>query len=442
MRTIFTNARILDDGRLSSRLGTVVVEGNCITGVGFDEASEKHSGDRHYDLAGKTLMPGMTIGHWHSDYPNTRLETINTIYLGQGMPPPYLAALSAKNLRNALLAGFTAVVGAGCSNDNDASLKMAIADGVVEGPYIVAAGHHINTTGSDGDRAKWWYDLRPSYSNGITIAGGELFCDGIDAFRQAVREEIRRGVEIIKIIPTGGHGLPISEGSRQFSRDEMRAIVETAHDRGARVRAHVAGADAILECVEIGVDILDHCDGLDERAIEAMAKAGTFMVPSMLFLKTLTDERLKLPAQFTDPARKDYEEMIRMLPAAHAAGIRMVPGDDYGFAIMPHTRGGYAEHLAIYTREIGISAEDVLKWVTVYGAAMTLREKTHGRIRAGYAADLLVVDGDPTADIGLLSDPDLHLKLIMIGGRAVKDTIAAVDVRSQSSKLLKSSLVA
>jgi imidazolonepropionase-like amidohydrolase len=442
MRTLFTNARILDEGRLLSSLGVVVVEAGRITRVGFDEAPEKHSGDRVYDLAGKTLMPGMTIGHWHSDYPNTRLETLNTVYLGQGMPPAYLAALSAKNLRNALLAGFTAVVGAGCSNDNDASMKMAIADAVVEGPYLVAAGHHINTTGSDGDRAKWWYGLRPSYSNGISIAGGELFCDGIDAFRQAVREEIRRGVEVIKIIPTGGHGLPLIEGSRQFSRDELRAIVDTAHERGARVRAHVAGANAILECVELGVDILDHCDGLDQRCIEAMAEAGTFMVPSMLFLKTLTDERLKLPAQFVDPARKDYEEMVRMLPAAHAAGIRIVPGDDYGFAILPHTRGGYAEHLAIYTREIGICAEDVLKWVTVYGSAMTLREKTHGRIRVGYAADLLVVDGDPTADIGVLSDPDLSLKLIMIGGKTVKDTMAAVDARPHPSKLPKSSVAA
>ena len=434
MRVFLVNTRVFKPFSSALDNATIVLEGTKIVSVGRDgQGPVPDSSDRVIDCGGATVMPGMVVGHWHPDYPNFGLNDLGTKYIGIGMekPPGYLAALSVKHLGIALMSGFTGVVGAGCGHDVDVAMKMAIEEGVFDGPRIRAAGHHINTTSSDNDRTKWWYNLRPYHQDGISILGAELMADGEDALRRAVRDEIRRGVEIIKTFPTGGHGIPPVPGYRGFTPGELRVICETAHDRGALVRGHVVGRDAILECIAAGVDIIDHADRADDDCIEAMLKAGTFLVPSQLFLKRLLGfPKGALPDSILGSVRHDFETTLSFVPRAHKAGVRIIPGDDYGLSFMPHELGIYAQDLMIHIEEAGIAAQDVLGWATEHGAALMGRSDL-GRIEEGRTAELLIVDGDPVANPSILTDPATYLKAIVMDGRFVKDETASLAGRRQ-----------
>jgi imidazolonepropionase-like amidohydrolase len=283
----------------------------------------------------------------------------------------------------------------------------------------------VVTTGDYEDRGHWWKTDPHGPNNGIRRVGGNVFADGVPELKKAVRQEILRGAQIIKIIPTGGHGVGDTPGYRGLSREEMAAVIETAHERGARVRAHVASEAGILECVGAGVDIIDHADELSDRCIEAMVKAGSFWVPSMLFSKVISyagQGAERRPGRVPDEI---WDTLAGKLQKANAAGVKIVPGDDFGGQGMEHGLGVYGRELEIYVREMGIPALDVLRWATFNGAQMSLDDQDYGSIEAGKVADLVVVDGDPAKDIGLLLDPQRTLAAIMLAGRFVKNELDA-----------------
>ena len=142
-----------------------------------------------------------------------------------------MMAIGVRTCRVLLESGFTGYVGASCAHDIDAQLKMAIAQDIIPGPRIRACGHHIGTTGDMNNRAPWW--------KAYETPGVDITADGPDELRKLVRQEIARGVETIKIFASAGHGAP-NRTTRNMSRAEIATIVDTAHERGAKVRAHVA----------------------------------------------------------------------------------------------------------------------------------------------------------------------------------------------------------
>ena len=145
-------------------------------------------------------MPGMITCHYHSTY--RELGAVPAPY-GLEHAPAYQVLIAADNLRTALECGFTGAVGAGCSNDIDASMKRAIDDGLIPGPRFVPSGHELSTTGHANDGNPWYWDLREW--------GAARCCDGPDEFRVAVRDEVKRGVEMVKLFVTGGHGVTGAE---------------------------------------------------------------------------------------------------------------------------------------------------------------------------------------------------------------------------------------
>jgi imidazolonepropionase-like amidohydrolase len=420
-RMVFTSATLYD-GVHDKRAGmAVAVEGQTITAV--DRTLPIGKDDLHIDLGGKTLMPGMTVGHWHGDYGGLRLADVGKGYLGLHCPPAYLTAVAIQSLGYALASGVTNVVGAACNVDNDAALKLAMADGRIQGPRIRACGLHINTTGNENDPAAWWLTAPPP-ENGLQIVGTELFADGPEGMRKAVRHQLRRGVEVIKVFPSGGHGLDVPPEQRSMSYDELAMVIRTAHEHGAIVRGHVSTKKMLLESIRLGMDIVDHGDELDEEVIEAMLKHGTFYVPSMLFLKKLLPTRVNDLARDKqlEPVQRSFENLRKMLPVAHAAGVKIVPGDDFGLEFMVHAPGVYAEELEVYVQDCGIDAKAVLGWATCNGGQMMGRGNELGTIRPGYVADLLVVDGDPGNDIAILRHTD-RLKMIVKQGQIVKNEL-------------------
>ncbi|MCW1384885.1 amidohydrolase family protein [Novosphingobium sp. KCTC 2891] len=406
---------------------TVAVEGERIVEVAPDSEALRGAEGEHVDLGGKTLMPGMTQGHWHPDYGGLRLADVGKLYLGTQSPPSYLAAVCVENLNYAIQSGVTNVVGAACSFDNDVAMKMAIADGRIPGPRIRPSGLHINSSGNENEPNSFWLPAPPR-EDGMQIIGQELYADGVEGMRKAVRHQLRRKVEVIKIFPSGGHGIDYPEDMRSMTRDELATVIETAHDHGAIVRGHVTTKRHMLEAVELGMDIVDHGDGMDDEVIEAMVKHGTHYVPSMLFLKKLMPSGEGDLARSTQlqPVVRSFENLREMLPRIHAAGINIVPGDDFGLEFMMHGYGNYAEELEVYVNDCNIAARDVLTWATRNGAKMMGLGNDGGLIQKGRLADLIVVDGDPLADIGILRRPLETLDLVMVGGKTYKDRLARV----------------
>jgi imidazolonepropionase-like amidohydrolase len=412
-----TNARLFDGRELLPGRWSVSLEGNRIAALGEQPGGP---GDV-IDVSGLTLMPGLITCHLHPDFYRFTLEEgLAGEPLGKEFPPGVMMAIGVRTCRVLLESGFTGYVGASCSNDVDAQLKLAIAEGIIPGPRIRACGHHIGTTATLNDSPKWWRRFE--------TPGTDLFADGPDELRKLVREEVRRGVETIKIFASSGHGFS-GRTVRNMSRSEIAAIVDAAHECAARVRAHVCDKAMILECIELGVDIIDHGDEMDEECVEALAKARAFWVPSLVYTKVL------LQLGWGDAAlQRHHENVRRVLPLAQKAGVRVLVGDDYSGVFrdtleddpLGHEVGCYGREFAYYGAIEGLSPAEVLGWGTSNAGELLVDPPARvGVIEPGALADLILVEGDPIADLSLLSRPEQALKAVIRDGAFVIDRLPA-----------------
>jgi imidazolonepropionase-like amidohydrolase len=409
-RVVFRGGSVLD-GENPARLGmTVVVEENRITSVSERGPVDLGPDDRVVDLEGRTLMPGMVTCHFHATY--HELGAVPGPF-GLEEPPALQAVRAVNNLEKVVMSGFTSAVSAGAPFAIDASMVRAIREGAIVGPRLVPGSRDVSTTGHANDAAPWYWKLGEP--------GGLHLCDGPDEFRKAVRQEIKEGARIVKMFVTGGHGVPRAAERTEMTRQEMAAAIEAAHLRGAKIRGHIANRDAILMAVDLGIDVVDHGDGMDRECIDRIVAAGTFVVPSMFFVYRLWEMLKGVNPAVAQTMRDDLDAAFDILPVACDAGVKLVLGDDYGAAGFPH--GLYGEELGFYVKVAGIAPLDVVRWATRHGAELMGRGDELGTVAPGALADLLVVDGDPIADISLLADRD-RIPAIMKDGCFVKDELA------------------
>ncbi|HJO25414.1 MAG: amidohydrolase family protein [Myxococcota bacterium] len=432
-RIVFTSANLVDGVNPAQRGVTVIVEGERITHVGAGAAPDSRPGDRMVDLSDKTLMPGMFQCHFHAHF-GAFGEGVGAPALGLEGSPAYLAMLTAKNAGICLDHGYTGAVGSSNAHVIDVALKEAILAGHVRGPRYLACTRELVTTGDYSDYSNnrnWFMELG---NTGLTLQA-----DGADGWRRAVRSELGKGADIVKISASAGHGSMPARGTIYQTPDELHACVDTAHELGKLVRAHVATRDGILACARAGVDVIDHADRIDRECIDAILEAGSFVVPSMLwtvrFLEVAenwdhAERTLQINEGFPESlddtlarirgVREDFEYTCRAMPDAVAAGVKMVVGDDFGTPIMPH--GDYAAELVFYVKQLGISPLEVIRWATSNGAELMGHGGDLGRIEAGRLADVVVLDGDPLQDITCLADP-ANVLAVLKGGEVVKDLL-------------------
>jgi imidazolonepropionase-like amidohydrolase len=409
-RLVLTHATVIDGDHSVAADAHVVVEGELITEVGPGPVVDPRPQDRTVDLGGRTVMPGMINCHFHATYHN--LGAVPAPF-GLEEPMAMQAVRAVNSLELLVECGFTGAVSAGAPFAIDASMKVAIDRGLIRGPRLVPCSRDISTTGHAGDRS-----YPPHWQVGAL--GAIRPSDGPDEFRRSVRAEIKEGAEFIKMFVTGGHGTIGPSEQTEMTRAEMGAGIEAAHLRGARVRGHIANREAIMMALDLHIDVIDHGDGMDEECMERIIDTGTPVVPSMLFPARFLASMGGSALGFTDSMKSDIDTMAEILPKANAAGMRLVLGDDYGAIFFPH--GAYAEELAYYVEEIGIPPLDVIRWATKHGAELMGRGHELGTVSVGKLADLLVVNGDPVADITVLQDRD-NLVAIVKGGRFVKDNL-------------------
>ena len=406
-RVLLTDANVWDapGGR---RRATVVIDGPRITEVvDAGTAIESRPDDRVVALDGRTVLPGLITCHFHASYHELGSKPAP---FGLEEPPALQAVRAVNNLGLAVRSGFTGAVSAGAPHGIDAAMKLAIAEGAIVGPRFLAGSHDLSSTGHANDESfPWYWDVR--------ARGALRLCDGPDEFRKGVREEVKAGAEIIKLFITGGHGTMRAAELTEMTVDELRAAVDAAHQRGVKIRGHIANRQALLDAVAAGIDVVDHGDGMDEECIDRMAEAGTFVVPSQLFPARLY-EVMGSALGFTDAMKAGIDESLAMLRRCHDGGVRLLLGDDYGAIGFPH--GRYADELEFYVREAGMSEAEVLGWATVNGAALLGDDV--GTVAPGRLGDLVVVDGDPLADIGILRDAD-RLLAVLKDGQFVTDRL-------------------
>jgi imidazolonepropionase-like amidohydrolase len=411
-----TNATLIDVDEGARPNAAISIAGDRIQSVRFGSSPARLGGDRVIDLQGRSVMPGMFSCHFHASY---GISTPTGVPIGMEASPALQTLRSASNLEKALEAGFTSAISAGAPYGIDAALRAALDEGIIRGPRLMVGSRDVSTTGHSQDLSYPWH-WGPGSGPQISR------CDGADDFRRGVREEVKRGAEIIKIFLTPGHGAPSQALEMELTREELAAAIETAHQRGAKVRAHIANKRSMLTALELDIDVVDHGDGLDEECIELFLAKGAFLVPSMLWPYRM-GEAYDTP--YARTLKSEAAEMMKILPRANRAGVKLLLGDDFGGgSVLPH--GDYGDELDFYVNVVGIPALDVLRWATRNGAELMGRGHELGTLEPGAIADLLVIDGDPIADIRVLQRAE-NLVAILKDGRFEKNLLPRAGRRLQ-----------
>jgi imidazolonepropionase-like amidohydrolase len=233
-----------------------------------------------------------------------------------------------------------------------------------------------------------------------------------------VRDEVRKGAHHIKIMANGGVASPTDRiTSDQYSEEEIAAVVDEAAMAGLYVSSHTYTARSIQRAVRNGVRSVEHGNLADDETLQLIKSKGAFLVPTLIIFKALAEEGVSdgLPRELVGKLGNMMEQGMGVVEEAHRAGIPMAFGTDLIGAM--HRRQSEEFEL----RADLVPAADLLRSVTVTGATLIQRENELGQVADGFEADLIAVDGNPLENIRLLADPDRHLKLIIKGGRIVKD---------------------
>ena len=382
----------------------IVIEGDKIVSVGPAADAKLSPATQTIDLPNATVLPGLIDAHTHLTF-----DPANLGYEGLGISYPREALIGARNARVTLEAGFTTVRNVGAGGYSDVALRDAINAGDVPGPRMLVSGPAMGITGGHCDDNL----LAPQFH--ATELG---VADGVDAVRHKVRENIKYGADLIKICATGG---VMSKGddpnASQYTREEMKAIVEEAHRLRRKVAAHAHGAEGVSWASDAGVDSIEHGHLMDDSSIATLKKNGTYIVPT-LYLMDWNRENLG--------KRNAPDYVVRKMQAvsavgqdtlkkAFAAGVKVAFGTDA--AVYPH--GLNAHEFAVYVR-LGMSPLQAIQTATIHGADLLGWSSKIGTLEAGKWADLIAVEGDPLKDVTTLE----RVKFVMKGGEVVTNQYA------------------
>ena len=410
MQVLFQNARLLDPEASDLRDGMhVLVEDERIR-----EVSDRPiiaSAAQALDLAGRVLMPGLIDAHIH-----VYLSEVDIGRLAE-MPLSLMAARAGPLMRARLDRGFTTVRDTGGA---DWGIREAVATGQMTGPRLFIAGRALSQTGGHGD-----FRLRTDGGETCQCCSGvtqiSRIVDGVPQMLQAVRDELRKGADHIKIMVSGGVASPRDPlEATQFTREEISAAVGEATAWGTYVASHAYGADAIRRAVECGVRSIEHGNFLDAETARLMRERGAFLVPTLIAYDAMKrrGRELGLPPVSLEKNERVLAAGLRSLEIAKAAGVPI----GYGSDLLGRLQNDQAREFL--SRAEALTPLEIIRSATVVNARLLRREGELGAIRPGAFADLLVVEGNPLRDLHLFQDEGAHLSVIMKAGRFHKHVLA------------------
>lgn len=395
--TLFTNVRILDGSGDYPFVGEVLVQGNRILRVGRGSRTmPTTAGVTVIDGAGATLMPGMCDAHSHmswNDQPS--LEAI------QRMPPEEHTLFAAGVAKIYIDHGFTSCVGAAAAKPRlDVVIRNAIDAGQIPGPRYLANGQEIATLGGLGDTSPPHIDY-PELSFGAVVSGPE-------EMRRTVRQFIKYGVDLIKLNLSGEEIAGVGAEETPMAEEEIAMAAAEAKKRGKRICAHARSAESVKLCVRYGIDIIYHASFADAEAIDLLAanRDKHFVAPGLAWLINTANHAQAWGIATDSPLaiqyRRELDAACETMKRMHKRGIRILPGGDYGFAWTPH--GTNARDLEYFVEYLGFTPMEAIVSTTRMGGEIMGRPNELGLVRDGFLADLILVDGDPLANIRVLQD--------------------------------------
>ncbi|MFP5306133.1 MAG: amidohydrolase family protein [Gammaproteobacteria bacterium] len=421
-KTLFVGAKVWDASGAAPFEGDVLVEGSRVRAVARGRGQIAQAGCQVIDAKGKFLMPGMTEGHAHLSFEAvTATEDLIT-------PPPEEHTLLTARVAKVLLDhGFTSAWGA-----SEAKLRLGVAvrneidAGRLPGPRIRAGSLEISVTGAMGDESRLHNPRQ----------GPSIIVDGPEEMRKAVRLCCREGCDNIKLDVSGDPFYPSTPAhTTPMAFEEIRMAVETAHAYGRKVNAHTRSVGGTQACLRAGVDMLYHCEYTDEETLDLFeaAKDRVFVAPTVSLFHTIVNNEaagIGLTAEVGGymgiPGL--LEASVQTHTALRKRGIRHLIGGDYGFKWSPN--GTNARDLEFFVKYYGYTPAAALQCATRNGGlAMSRGDDRLGEIKEGYLADLLLVDGDPLADLSVLLEAD-RLVVIMKNGEVYKNSTGAAERRA------------
>lgn len=404
---VLRNASIIDTvaGAVNANQSLLLKDGK-IAAIGSDV--EGGDGVREIDASGRFVMPGLCDAHVHATAITADFAAL------KAMPPSYVAQRSGRQLEDMLTRGFTTVRDAGGA---DYGLAQAVEEGLIDGPRLLFCGHALSQTGGHADvRGPGQQELDQC----MCCSGFGHVCDGTTEVLKAARDEIRRGATHLKVMASGGVASPTDRiTSTQFSDDELRAIVGEAEAALIPVMAHCYTARAINKAIRCGVRSIEHGNLLDESSVKLMLEHGTYLVPTLVIYKALVEEGVDagMPAHLVEKTWQVLDAGIGALKLAYEAGVNIAFGTD----LLGQMQRRQNEEFAIRTQVV--SNADVIRQATVNAADLFNMADRIGRVEEGFDADLIVLDGNPLEDIGVLVAPLDHLELVMREGRVARTKI-------------------
>jgi imidazolonepropionase-like amidohydrolase len=402
-RDIYIHAGTLLDrpGREPRRDATIVIQKGKIATVqdGFAKVPE---GATLVDLRGRFVLPGLIDCHVHLDSDRAGIEGQLASVTDSVATSAYEAAWNA---RKTLDAGFTTVRNLGSGDGVTLALRDAVAKGWVVGPRIVDAGNGISTTSGHMDPT---LGFREELHD--VLGHSHNTCDGADDCRKAVRRQISRGVDVIKIATTGGVNSRIGLGlGAQMMEDEAKAIVETAHLYGKKVAVHAHGADGINVALRAGADSIEHGTLIDDESLKLFRASGAFYVPTLSTINGYLERIAANPNAYAPEVRKKIDWRIGItgeaLRKAVPAGVKIAFGTDAG--VSKHGRN--ADEFELMVKH-GMTPAAAIHAATVNAAALLQLSDQIGSIEPGKSADIVAVGGDPLADITTLKRVSFVMK--------------------------------
>jgi len=420
---VIENGTVIDGtGKSAERKERVVVKGTRIVFVG--SGIEIPSGAEIIDARGKTVMPGLMDCHVHLGVVEPRYDPFNPTYSNWLMAltraPPALRVLYAvKQAYDTLAAGFTTVRHGGhyLSPPDVVSLKRGIELGLVRGPRVIA-GNIITATAGLFDIVypSTWRRGPDGVERTYAIA------DGTWEVRKKVRELVRDGTDIVKTAVGGGAVVePEQEAWRNYTLDELEAIVDEAHAFGKKVMCHCFGPPGTKNAIRAGVDTLEHGKMLDDEDIQNMLKRKIILVPTFSPYSPRnieTNRRAGLPEYFLEALSSVTVTHRETFKKAHHAGVKIACGSDITGKYTPFHGENAGELVDMVDN--GMSEMEAIIAATKNSAEACNVEKYVGTIEAGKLADILIVNGDPLSDIHILTDKE-KIQVVMQSGKIAID---------------------
>lgn len=417
---VFNNVRVLDvrKGALTAPT-SVLVSGELIERIGGTAAPPDAT---RIECSGNVLMPGLIDAHWHAAFAAIPMPVALTA------DPAYLHLIAGEQAKATLLRGFTTVRDCGGPTFG---LKRAINEDIISGPRIFPSGAFISQTSGHGDfRSR--HEVPAACCAPLSFAestGASMIADGADAVMRRVREQLMLGASQIKLMGGGGVASPHDPiDVAQYTEAEFRAAVDAAENWGTYVTVHAYTPRAIRTAIAGGVRCIEHGHLADEATAALMAERGIWWS-----LQPFLDDEDAVPIPVSSPLRAKQMQVVKGTETAYALArkykVRTAWGTDTLFDAKLATRQG--AQLAKMTR--WFTPAETLRMATLENAELLALAGERnpypgklGEVADGALADLLLVEGDPLSNIGLLADPERCLRIIMKGGRLYKNTTASV----------------